>query len=425
MIPGVAKEIAMTFMDMAPYMLLGLTFAGILHVFIDKDFIARHLGGNTVSSVVKAALFGVPLPLCSCGVLPVALSLRKGRASDGATVSFLISTPQTGVDSIVATWGLLGPVFALFRPVAALVMGIAGGLATIPFSRAPHPAHPSESRHFSCTLCFERSPHSHSLRYKSKRVFTYAFADFLDDISVHLTIGIIISGVIAYFVPNGFFEKAIGNELMSMLLMVVVGVPMYICATASIPIAVALMLKGLSPGAAFVFLAVGSATNISFMLVIADAMGKKILAVYLSVLTVLSVVMGFVLNTLFGLVGTESFKGRIIQDFSGRTTGWAISLSSVFLAFMFLSLGRQLFAKVREITAEKRKGARAGPVTRIVSIKGMSCHNCARSVLESLNKVRGVLDVSVSVKDSAATITGDADIGEITAAIEDAGFTVK
>jgi hypothetical protein len=425
MLPAVAKEIVMTFMDMAPYMLLGLTFAGILHVFIDKDFIAKHLGGNNVSSVLKAALFGVPLPLCSCGVLPVALSLRKGRASDGATVSFLISTPQTGIDSIVATWGLLGPLYAVFRPVAALVMGIIGGLAVIPFSKAPHPAHASAAHRFSCTLCFEPSPHSHTLGYKSKRVFTYAFVDFLDDISAQLAIGIIVSGVIASFVPNGFFDKNIGNELVSMLLMAVVGVPMYICATASIPIAVALMLKGLSPGAAFVFLAVGSATNIPFMLVIADAMGKKVLAVYLSVLMVLSLVMGFTLNALFGLVETQWFKEKIIQDFSEPATLWTVVPSCVFLALMLLSLGRLLSAKVRETMAGRHKGVRAGPATRVISIEGMSCHNCAKSVLESLNKVRNVLAVSVSVKDSTATVTGDADIGDITAAIEDAGFTVK
>jgi uncharacterized membrane protein YraQ (UPF0718 family) len=339
MISGVAREIFLTFMDMAPYMLLGLTFAGVLHVFIHRDFIEKHLGGSNIASVVKAALFGIPLPLCSCGVLPVALSLRKGKASDGATISFLISTPQTGIDSIAATWGMLGPVYAIFRPVAALVMGIAGGLATIPFSsRHDHPL--ASDKRFSCNLCFEPRPHAHSLWYRARRVFTYAFRDFLDDISVQLTIGIIAAGLIAFLIPDHFFEKFAANELLSMLLMIVVGVPMYICATASIPVAVVLMAKGLSPGAAFVFLAVGSATNISFILVIAEVMGKKILAVYLAALTVLSVAMGFALNGIFALVGTESLKGKLVQDFSEKPSLVIMILSAVFLIVLVLSLAR-------------------------------------------------------------------------------------
>ncbi len=425
MLLGPAKEIVMTFMDMAPYLLLGLCFAGILHVFIDKDFIAKHLGGNNVWSVIKAAVFGVPLPLCSCGVLPVALSLRRGKASDGATVSFLISTPQTGIDSIVATWGMLGPVYAVFRPIAALIMGIAGGIATIPFSTQAHHSHAAESRKFSCTLCFEPSPHSHTLRYKVKRVFTYAFSDFLDDISVQLMVGIIISGLITYFVPENFFGKYVGNELASMLLMVIVGIPMYICATASIPVAVALMLKGLSPGAAFVFLAVGSATNISFMLVIADVMGKRILAVYLASLTILSMVMGFVLNALFGILGTDSMRGVVNRDFSEHAGVWTILLSCVFLALILFSIGKAAVAKAKDLFSGRLAAGSIGPTTRVISIDGMTCHNCAKNVVESINKVDGVTAVSVSVKDGTATIAGNADLGDLTAAVEDAGFTVK
>jgi uncharacterized protein len=348
MILGVVREIALTFVDMAPYMLLGLAFAGVLHVFIHRDFVAKHLGGSDVASVVKASLFGIPLPLCSCGVLPVALSLCKGKASDGATISFLISTPQTGIDSIAATWGMLGPVFAIFRPVAALIMGIAGGLATIPFSSKKDPDRDAKDKRFSCNLCFEPRPHSHSLRFRAKRVFTYAFHDFLDDISVQLTIGIVAAGLIAFFIPDHFFEKYAGNEFVSMLLMVAVGVPMYICATASIPVAVALMAKGLSPGAAFVFLAVGSATNISFILVIADVMGKKILAVYLTALTVLSVAMGFALNGIFALVGTESLKGKLVQDFSEKPSPLIMFLSAVFLIVLGLSLARVIRAKISD-----------------------------------------------------------------------------
>lgn len=375
MILGLFKEILNTFLDMAPYMMLGLTFAGVLHVFIRNDIVARHLGGNNVSSVIKAALFGVPLPLCSCGVLPVALSLRKGKASDGATISFLISTPQTGIDSMIATWGMMGPVYAIFRPVAALIMGIAGGLAVIPFSDRHKHLHEGSKYQTSCNLCFEPAPHSHSIWFRLRRVLKYAFRDFLDDISFQLTIGIIVSAVIAFYLPNNFFKNYLGNEFLSMLAMVAVGIPMYICATASIPIAVALMMKGLSPGAAFVFLAVGSATNISFMLVIADVMGKKILSVYLATLTVLSIAMGFALDGVFSLVGTQSLHGAVLKDFADHPAPWAIGVSAVFFLVLLASLGRVAKDKASDLFA-KRKPLESSVQTHTSTVKGMTCHNC-------------------------------------------------
>lgn len=425
MILGVAKEIAMTFADIAPYMLLGLTFAGILHVFVDKDFVARHLGGHNAASVVKAALLGVPLPLCSCGVLPVAMSLRKGKASDAATISFLISTPQTGIDSIVATWGMLGPVYAIFRPIAALVMGIAGGLATIPFSPKPEHHHEHPKGQFSCNLCFEQVPHSHSFRYRAKRVFTYAFHDFLDDISVQLALGIVASGIIAFFLPSNFFEKYLGNEFLSMLVMVAVGIPMYICATASIPIAVALMLKGLSPGAAFVFLAVGSATNISFMLVIADVMGKKILGVYLTTLTLLSIGMGFALDAIFRLVGTQSLQGKLVLDYSERPGFWTIGFSTAFLLTLLVSLARIAGDKFGISARFGRPSKSDDSVARTITVGGMTCRTCGDHVAEELSKVKNVSGVTIDLRASTATITGNADLDDVRRAVERAGFEMR
>ncbi len=425
MFAGLAREIWVTFLDIAPYMLLGLTFAGVLHVFIHRDIVAKHLGGNNVASVIKAALFGVPLPLCSCGVLPVAMSLRKGKASEGATISFLISTPQTGIDSIVATWGMLGPVYAIFRPLAALIMGIAGGLAAIPFSDKHSREHLGAKRQFSCNLCFESTPHSHPFRYRAKRVFTYAFRDFLDDISVQLVLGIIISGAIAYFLPPHFFERYMGSEFASMLVMVALGIPMYICATASIPIAVALMMKGLSPGAAFVFLAVGSATNISFILVIADVMGRKILSVYLLTLVALSILMGFVLNAVFALVGTQSLRMIVARDFTEHASPWTVAVSAVFLLLLLSSMGRVAKDKIVELFPQKMPSTGPASTTRTVAVDGMTCHNCADHVTEELLKIENVLAVHADAKSSTVTIDGDAEIEEIREAVKRAGFSVK
>jgi len=417
-------QIVNTFIAMAPYLLIGLFFSGILHVFINKDLIIRHLGGNTISSVVKAAVFGIPLPLCSCGVLPVAMSLRKQNASNGATVSFLISTPQTGIDSIVATWGMLGPVFAIFRPIAALVMGITGGLVTNLFSIKAQANDRDKPGKFECSVCYEVVPHSHTFLEKCKRIFTYAYRDFFDDISAHLALGVIISGAIGFIIPPDFFQKYVNNEFMSMLLMVVLGIPMYTCVTASIPVAVALMLKGLSPGAAFVFLTVGPATNFSFITVIAQVMGKKILTVYLATLAVLSIVAGFGLNAIFAITGKQSLTIMLTRHFCGHTALWENVLSGIFLIVLLLSFYRLVRPYGLRLMGKGGPDARRKDCCSI-EIEGMTCKNCARNVTESLKKVDGVTEVNVDLGKKNAFVQGSTDVAALKKAVEAAGFTVK
>jgi uncharacterized membrane protein YraQ (UPF0718 family) len=335
-------DIAGTFVAMAPYLLLGLTFAGILHVVFSRALIMRHLGAGSLGSVVKAALLGVPLPLCSCGVIPTALSLRKSRASEGATLSFLISTPQTGIDSIIATYGLLGPVFAVFRPFAALVMGIVGGLSANLFEpRGSAGETSSDGRGPDCTICPLERPHSHTPWERLRAMATYAYGEFLDDIALQLVVGIAISGAIAFAVPPAFFERAIGNELLAMGLMILGGIPLYVCATASIPIAAALMLKGLSPGAAFVFLAVGPATNAATITLIVNAMGKRIAAIYLGVIAACSIGAGFALNAVYELTGAApALQAAVMHDEPGF---WKLAIAGVFAALLARSLIARFF----------------------------------------------------------------------------------
>jgi len=422
MIAGVLGQISDTFISMAPYLLMGLLFAGCLHVFIKNDIVIKHLGGNDAWSVIKAAIFGIPLPLCSCGVLPVAMSLRKGKASNGATISFLISTPQTGIDSIIATWGMLGPVFAIFRPFAALVMGVTGGLVTNAFSVKPPQSEGTQKKRFECNICCETAPHSHPLMYKIKNIFLYAFRDFFDDISVNLAIGIVISGVIAFFVPDRFFEKYVGNEFLSMLMMIALGIPMYTCVTASIPVAVALMLKGLSPGAAFVFLTVGPATNFSFIMVIAQVMGKKIVTVYLATLAALSIGAGYALNWIFSLTGKQSLDNMLVAHFCKHTSPWELVLSGLFLAIILMSFYRLFLPTILGFLGFKKA---AGPRSCSIDIEGMSCKNCARKVTESLKKVEGVVSVDVSVGKKKATVEGTANVDSLRKAVQDAGYKVR
>ena len=426
-VSGILNAIYTTFVAMAPYLLLGLTFAGLLHILFKREFVARHLGGGGLAAVVKAAVLGVPLPLCSCGVVPTALSLRKSKASDGATVSFLISTPQTGVDSIVATYGILGPVFALFRPLAAFVMGIVGGAITTLLGgataqqmkgRQPREGAPA------CVICLEEGEHAHSLREKVVAMCKYAFGEFLDDISPQLVVGIAISGLISFFVPPDFFSRYVDNEFAAMALMIVGGIPLYVCATASIPIAAALMMKGLSPGAAFVFLAVGPATNAATVTLIASVMGKKIVAVYLSVISVLSVAAGLALNGVFALLGPNvEPAGQIHLHHEMGPGPFSLVLAGLFAALLVLSLSRRVVPRLRAFAFPGKQAATSTAIE--VPIDGMTCSKCAAHVQKAIRDVRGVESCQVHLAEKRALVTGDFALDAVHKAIQDAGYRTQ
>lgn len=346
----IISDILDAYLSMAPYLVIGLIFAGVLKIVFKKEFIIKHLGGNSIASVIKAAVLGVPLPLCSCGVLPTAMSLKKSHASNGATLSFLISTPQTGVDSILATYGMLGPVFAFFRPFAALVMGIVGGLAALVVDRRnPPDATPVVgAATFDCVICDQTNPHTHGLIERLIAMARYAFVKFLDDISVQLAIGIVLAGLITFLIPADFFLSTIQNEFLSMLLMIGVGMPMYVCATASIPIAAALMGKGLSAGAAFVFLAAGPATNAATMMVVGKTMGNKMLAIYLGTIGIMSIVMGYALNGFNAIFGVAPVNAMGVNSHHHGAAGfavWEMTFSYIFLALLAASFFRILKKK--------------------------------------------------------------------------------
>jgi len=299
------------YLDMGYYMVIGLTLVGILHVYVNKKWVSKHLGNHSFGSVVKASLFGVPLPLCSCGVVPTAVYFKKNGASTGAVVSFLISTPQTGVDSIIATYGLMGPVMAIFRPLAAFVSGVVGGGIVNSFASSMDT--PTDSpitedipeSDCSCnsTSCGQGCEYdiqemkNTSFLSKLREMFNYAFGEFLDDIVVHFIIGLIVAALITTLIPDQFFsDLGLSSGILAMLIMIVIGLPMYICSTSSIPIAIALILKGFSPGAAFVFLFIGPVTNAASLTLIGKALGKKITVVYILTVSILSIGFGYLLD---------------------------------------------------------------------------------------------------------------------------------
>ncbi len=255
-----------TLTAMAPYLLFGFFMAGILSIFISPRLVEDHLGGRGLWPIMKASLLGIPLPLCSCSVIPVAASLRRHRAGHGATAAFLISTPQTGVDSLLATVSLMGPLFAVFRTIAAFVSGVLGGcvvdLVSVPGDTGDAP-------------CSEACCNNHREGNRFLRAMRHGFVTLVDDVSTPLLAGLVIAGLISAFVPETLFTDHIGEGLPAMLLMLALGIPIYVCATASIPIAAAMILKGVSPGAALVFLMTGPATNAAAIATIWRIFGTK------------------------------------------------------------------------------------------------------------------------------------------------------
>ncbi|NQT03884.1 MAG: SO_0444 family Cu/Zn efflux transporter [Planctomycetes bacterium] len=283
---------------MSPYLLFGFFMAGTLSVLISQRFIEKHLGGGGVWPLVKASLFGVPLPLCSCGVIPVSISLHKHGASKGATISFLLSTPQTGVDSIFATLSLLGPVFAVFRPLAAFVTGILGGTLVNVFDRDKEDStRPSEKCTDDCCSGSKKTS-------RITRGLKYGFVTLPRDIGKAMLIGLVIAACISALVPDDLFaEKLLGTGFFAMVVMMFLGIPVYVCATASIPVAAALILKGLTPGAALVFLITGPATNAAAFTTIWKALGGRAAIVYLFTVAVSALGAGLLLDMMFPNLG--------------------------------------------------------------------------------------------------------------------------
>ena len=322
MVAELLNNIWLVFLDTAFWLLIGLLAAGFIKSFISEKTMQRWVGGHGIGAILRAALFGAPLPLCSCGVLPAAIGLRRAGASKEATVSFLISTPETSVDSVAVTYALMGPVMAIFRPIAALVNAVGTGLLTTLVAdetlaentetavtgsccsskeeaKTESSCCASKSEKVEATCCSEqKEPDSEKLvPNKFMLVLSYAGAELLDDISKWMAFGIVLAGIMLTFIPPDWLAQW-GGGLTAMLVMLVVGIPMYICAVASTPVAAGLLLAGVSPGAVLVFLLVGPATNVASFALLKQELGLKVTVVYLSGLSFFSLLMGLLLEWL-------------------------------------------------------------------------------------------------------------------------------
>lgn len=321
----VALDFWATIGEMSPYLLFGFFVAGLLSVLITQKMVERHLGGVGIWQLVKASIFGVPLPLCSCGVIPVSMSLYKHGASKGAVISFLLSTPQTGVDSIFVTLSLLGPLFAIFRPLAAFVTGIFGGQIVNLLDRQEKTQYPANTNNEKPCCAAKK----HNLLSKGLK---YGFVTLPQDIGKAMLVGLFIAAAISALVPDGYFAEKIGTGVFAMVVMMFLGIPVYVCATASVPVAAALMLKGLTPGAAIVFLMTGPATNAASFVTIWKTLGTKTALAYLFSVAFCALASGIILDAIAGGIDFEvvSKPGWMIPEF-------AKNISAVVLIFILIA----------------------------------------------------------------------------------------
>ncbi len=290
------------FLDSSIYMLFGLFCAGLIYAYSRTEVIGKYLGKGKVRPVFLSALIGIPIPLCSCGVVPAAAGLKKQGANNGAILSFLISTPETGVDSIPLTYALMDPLMAVIRPVVAFISAVTAGL-TENFTGKVESLGKLQLNEMRGACCSKSSISDKKPGFiKSSRIYgglKYAFVDLLGDIGKWFLIGLLIAGLISYLIPENMIENYLGNNFLAMLVMLITGVPMYVCATSSTPIAAALVLKGLNPGAALVFLIAGPATNIASLGMVYKMLGKKALVIYLVSISACALVFGFLTDLLY------------------------------------------------------------------------------------------------------------------------------
>ncbi|MGO2129720.1 MAG: SO_0444 family Cu/Zn efflux transporter [Pseudoalteromonas prydzensis] len=378
------------FLLSAPWLMLGLLIAGLLNVYLPANFLNKHLGKEGFWTTVKAALIGAPMPLCSCGVIPAAIGLRRAGASKSATTAFLVSTPETGVDSVSVSYVLLGPFMAIIRPIAAICSAIVAGVLVgrdiekpqakptagseaktsccapkpaAPEAKtsccAPKPAEPeaktsccapkSAAPEVKTSCCDTPSAASQSQWQKMQQAVSFSCNKLLSDTMVWLMIGLFFAALVQTYVPESFLTQW-GNGIFAMLVVILISIPMYICATASTPIAAGLLLSGVSPGAVLVFMLAGPATNIATLGVVANELGKRAVAAYLTGVIGVALIFGFLtdyLVTEFGFVVTP-----LLGEEHEVLPHWLSFICGVILIALMLRLVAKAWQVKRKVTGK-------------------------------------------------------------------------
>lgn len=447
---------------MGPYLLLGFLVAGLLSVAFSPQWVERHLGRESFGSVVKAALMGVPLPLCSCGVLPVSASMRRHGAGKAAATSFLISTPQTGIDSIAATYAVLGPLIAVYRPIVALLSGVIGGFLVYRLVGIDGAAEPTQSGGQSIAagcaaagdsdaaksdapaadaalpVCAAAGAESHSRTVAGvsdccggaegdspssqprwMRALSYGLLELPRDIGAALLFGVLIAGAVSAFVPPSALAAVLGGGPIAMLLIVLAAVPFYVCATGSVPIAAGLIHLGASPGVAFAFLVAGPASNAASLTVLGSLLGRRVMLIYLATVVASAVGGGLLLDQLLR-IGPARWSDAAVacaQHAEGVSTAthlWALTLLGVIaLAYLLPRLRTAGAAQTVASLWQWRVG-------------GMHCSHCAASIERCVGELPGVESVDVCWERQTLSVRGRGVAADsVEAAVRQLGYSAE
>ncbi len=393
--------------QMAPYLLLGFLVAGLLSVYVSPAWLERHLGGRGWGPIWRASLLGVPLPLCSCGVIPVAASLRRHGASKAATTSFLLSTPQTGVDSIAVTGAILGPVFAVLRPLVALVTGLVGGGLVRAVTQGEE------------TSAADVPPLAADRRPRLRRALHYGFEVLPRDIGRALLVGLLLAALITVLVPPGALARVLGGGIVPILVMIAVGMPLYVCATGSVPLAAGFIHAGVAPGAALAFLIAGPATNAAAVTTLHRVLGRRTLAIYLGTVAASAVAAGLLVNALVP-AGRLHLPGLHVGHEHTEHLGWFSHLSAAVLVAVMAWALRPV--RIRSRQDPVTEGAEA--MERLdLTVQGMTCTHCSGSVERALAEQPGVARVEVDLAGGRAVVHGDGlNATALIAAVDALGF---
>jgi uncharacterized membrane protein YraQ (UPF0718 family)/copper chaperone CopZ len=398
------------FIEISPYLILGFLFAGLLHTLLGEKYIKKHFARSGIWSTMKAAIFGIPLPVCSCAVIPLAESLRKDGASKSATMAFLVSTPSSGVDSILATYALMGPVYAIFRPIASFLSGILVGIVT--HFKGGEKEHNSAGQEVSDT--------NKNTKKSLKEIFVYGFKVIPAEISKWLIIGVVIGGAISALVPADFGAKyLLGSPLLNYVVILLISIPLYVCATGSIPIAAALITKGVMPGAALALLIAGPATNSVTISFVYKRMGKRVTFFYVLSIILVSVVSGLIFDAIWRNIG-----GQVdLVTAGGEHLPHSIKIiCAIAMVLIFLNSKYDLSRLFKRFKRGKITAGENPHTLHTIKVPDMTCQHCKMTITDALTEMPGIRSVSIDLNTREVSVEAALDRQAIVDRIRQKGY---
>lgn len=411
--------------EMAPYLLFGFLVAGILSQIIPTSWVQRHLAGRGYSPIIKSAMIGVPLPLCSCGVIPVMASLRKQGANIPAMLSFILSTPQTGVDSILATYALLGLPMAIYRPFIALITAFLGGSIYYWTSK-------KEIEQETDKLDRDKETINNDTHKKNKgniihllsESIHYGFITLPREIARTLIFGIVIASIITTFIPPGIITNFLNIGILQIFMAILIGIPVYVCATASIPIALSLIYLGASSGSALAFLIAGPATNIATISVVKQFLGKKAVVIYILTMIFSALFFGITFDYLVDYFPFFNISHIAHVQHSHEVFYNPIKVLSVLLFMLILVIGLLNIDPWAYMKKETKEVSQTENYIKI-KINGMTCNHCVQRITTLIKNISNVVDINVSLEDKTAIIYGNPSFEEVNRVLNSEGYTAE